>query len=79
MSVECAAPCSRVQCENMTTKERLTVNLEATDFRELQRMARKHNVSLAWLGRLAIERFLEQCNSQRELPFLFPSDNRLEP
>lgn len=68
-----------MQCDVMTTKERLTVNLEANDYRELQRIAQQHSVSMAWLGRRAIQRFLEQSNSQRELPLLFPSSNRLEP
>lgn len=68
-----------MQCYVMTTKERLTVNLEANDYRELQRIAQQHSVSMAWLGRRAIQRFLEQSNSQRELPLLFPSGNRLEP
>jgi len=45
------------------------VNLEAPEFQELQRLAKQHNVSMAWLGRRAIAWFLEQNNSQRELPF----------
>lgn len=56
--------------QNMTTKQRLTVNLEATELRELQRLAEQHNVSMAWLGRRAIVSLLEQNNSQREIPFL---------
>ena len=62
----------------MATKERLTVNLEADDYRELRRIAEQHSVSMAWLGRRAIERFLEQSNSQRELPIPLPSNDRLE-
>lgn len=53
----------------MTTKERLTVNLETTEYRELQRLAKEHQVSMAWLGRRAIAWFLEQNNGQREFPF----------
>ena len=53
----------------VTAKQRLTVNLEAPEFRELQALARQHDVSMAWLGRRAITWFLEQYNSQRELPF----------
>ena len=54
----------------MTTKQRLTVNLEAAEFRELQRLAEQHSVSMAWLGRRAIVSLLDQNNSQREIPFL---------
>ena len=57
----------------MAAKGRLTVNLKADDYRELQRIAQQHSVSMAWLGRRAIERFLEQSNSQREMPFALPS------
>lgn len=53
----------------VATKQRLTVNLEAPEFQELQRLAKQHNVSMAWLGRRAIAWFLEQNNRQRELPF----------
>ena len=54
----------------MTNKQRLTVNLEATEFQELQNLAQLHNVSMAWLGRRAIVFLLAQNNSQREIPFL---------
>ena len=65
-----AAGCSIVQQRAVAMKERLTVNLEAAEFQELQRLARQHNVSMAWLGRRAIAWFLEQQNSsQRDLPF----------
>ncbi len=59
-------------------KERLTVNLEAVEFQELQKLAKRHNVSMAWLGRRAIVWFLERENSQRELPFSPPVSNRLK-
>ena len=68
-----------MQCDVMTTKERLTINFEANDFRELQRIAQQHSVSMAWLGRRAIQRFLEQTNSQRELSFQFSPSNRMGP
>lgn len=54
----------------MANKQRLTVNLEAAEFQELQKLAQQHNVSMAWLGRRAIVFLLEQNNSQREIPFL---------
>lgn len=62
----------------MSAKERLTVNLESADFAELQQLAERHNVSMAWLGRRAIAWFLRQSNSQRELPFPPGDDIRVE-
>ena len=62
----------------VAAKERLTVNLQAQDYRELQRIAKQHSVSMAWLGRRAIERFLEENNSQLELPLSFTSSERQE-
>ena len=56
------------QCA-VAAKERLTVNLEAPEYQELRRLAKQHEVSMAWLGRRAITWFLEQSDSQRELPF----------
>lgn len=62
----------------MAIKERLTVNLEATEYQELQRLAKQHSVSMAWLGRRAITWFLEQSDDQRELPFPANFSDRLE-
>lgn len=62
----------------MVAKQRLTVNLEADDYRALQRIAQQHGVSMAWLGRRAIERFLEQSNSQLELPLSLAPREHLE-
>lgn len=53
----------------MTSKERLTVNLEKSEFLELQELARKNSVSMAWFGRQAIIRFLEQYKQEEfQLP-----------
>ena len=62
----------------MATKQRLTVNLETDEYQELQRLAMQHNVSMAWLGRRAIAWFLDQNDSQRELPFPRGARDRLE-
>lgn len=62
----------------MAAKERLTVNLEAAEFQELQRLAKRHSVSMAWLGRRAITWFLEQSHDQRELPFPPSFSDQLE-
>ena len=53
----------------MTTKERFTVNIDADQFEHLQRLAERHGVSMAWLGRQAIARFLAEQEPQSELPF----------
>lgn len=55
----------------MTSKDRLTVNLDRVEYRRLQELAQQHGVSMAWLGRQAIMRLLEQ-HQQRE--FQFPLD-----
>lgn len=52
----------------MTTKERLTINLDADEYQELQALAKEHKVSMAWLGRKAVVTLLEQ-QKQRELQF----------
>ena len=54
----------------MATKERLTVNIDAAQFEQLQRLAEEHEVSMAWLGRHAIARFLANESLQTEMPFL---------
>ena len=53
----------------VASKERITVNLDASDYRELQGLAKRHKVSMAWLGRRAIEAFLRERNGQLEFPF----------
>lgn len=55
----------------MTSKERLTVNLDKAEFLELQELAKANNVSMAWLGRQAIARLLEQYKQEE---FQFPLD-----
>ena len=51
------------------TKERLTVNIDRGQFEQLQRLAKEHSVSMAWLARHAIARFLSNEAPQTELPF----------
>lgn len=66
-------PHSAALCGNhaMASKKRLTVNLDCVEYHELQKWAERHSVSMAWLGRQAIVRLLEQ-HKQRE--FEFPLD-----
>ena len=58
----------------MAANYRVTVNLEAPEYRLLSALADKHRISLAWLGRRAIIEFLER-NEQEELqlPLKLPS------
>lgn len=55
----------------MTTKDRLTVNLDRVEYSQLQELAKRHGVSMAWLVRQAVARLLKQ-HQQRE--FQFPLD-----
>lgn len=52
----------------MTSKNRISVNLESDEYKELQALSKQHKISMAWLGRQAIIRLLEQ-NKQNELQF----------
>ena len=55
----------------MTSRERITVNLRKAQHRELQALAKLHNVSMSWIAQVAIERLLED-HKQRQ--FQFPLD-----
>lgn len=59
----------------MTSKERITVNLDKAQHRELQALAKQHRVSMSWLGQEAIARLLEQYK-QREFQFPLDLDQR---
>lgn len=55
----------------MASKNRLTVNLAGNEYQELFALAEKNNVSMAWLGRQAIVRLLEQNKHEElQLPLL---------
>ena len=52
-----------------TAKHRIAVNLDDQEFAALAEMARKHDVSLAWLGRQAVLEFVGRYgNEQLQLP-----------
>ena len=55
----------------MTSRERITVNLAKAKHRELQALAKRHNVSMSWIAQVAIERLLDQ---QKQREFQFPLD-----
>lgn len=55
-----------------TTKQRLSINLPDGEYAELAVLADKHNVSMAWIGRKAINDFLERYRGrQLQLPLMF--------
>ena len=53
----------------VTTKARITVNIEAAHYEHLRRLASEHKVSMAWLARQAIGYFLEASKSDPEFAF----------
>ncbi len=59
----------------MTSKERLSVNLDKSESLDLQEFAKLNNVFMAWLGRQAIIRLLEQ-HKQKEFQFSLALNQR---
>ena len=59
----------------MAAKQRITVNLEASERRRLQDLARHRKVSEAWLARRASLSLLEQTK-KHGLPFPFGANPR---
>lgn len=52
-----------------TTKHRIAANLTDTEFSELAAMARKYDVSLAWIGRQAVLEFIDRYSTEQlQLP-----------
>lgn len=52
-----------------TTKHRIAINLDDSEFAELAGMSDKHDVSLAWLGRQAVLEFIARYRSEQlQLP-----------
>lgn len=61
----------------VAAKHRVTVNLEDWEYRELSALSDKHRVSLAWLGRQAIIKFLERYEKDElQLPLNLSSGQR---
>lgn len=54
----------------MTAKHRVTVNLDDHEYEALSIVARQKRVSLAWLGRQAINELLERYAKDERQPFL---------
>lgn len=61
----------------MATKHRVTINIDAREFRQLTALSDKHRVSLAWLGRQAIIEFLQRREDEEiPLPLSLSSERR---
>ena len=48
-----------------TNKHRIAINLDDEEFSELDAMAERHDVSLAWIGRQAVLEFLSRYKDQQ--------------
>jgi hypothetical protein len=53
--------------------ERVTTTLSRSQKLQLDRLAEREGVKVAWLVRRAVERFLDQANGGPQLPFEFKS------
>lgn len=53
---------------------RLTVSLDPKDHAALAALAAKSDVSLSWVVRQAIHRFIQQHQAQPELPLALPDE-----
>ena len=61
----------------MTSKNRITVNLDADEYQELLAISQQQHISMAWLGRQAIIRLLEQYRQEEpQLALSFPEKRR---
>jgi hypothetical protein len=56
---------------------RVTVNMTPAQRAELERIARKNDVSFSWLIRRSIERTIEEANGGPLLPLDFGNDDRV--
>ncbi len=51
-----------------TTKRRISLNLPDGEYSRLAALAEQHDVSMAWVGRRAIQEFLERHTEKQQLP-----------
>lgn len=53
----------------MASKYRISVNLSEIEYKQLQALSEKHQVSMAWFGRKAISEYLQRStNEELQLP-----------
>lgn len=55
--------------------ERVTTTLSRAQKLQLDRLAGREGVKVAWLVRRAVERFLDEANGGPQLPFEFRGDH----
>jgi hypothetical protein len=61
-----------------TTKQRVSINLDDSEYAELAGLAERHKLSMAWIGRTAILEFLDRHRDKAlQLPLTF--SERAEP
>jgi hypothetical protein len=53
-----------------TTKQRISINLSDSEHTELAALAKKHNISMAWIGHQALLEFLERQRERESSPQL---------
>ena len=49
----------------MSSKHRISVSLSERQYRELSSISQEHKVSIAWLGRAAIEEMLKRIQNEQ--------------
>ena len=58
--------------------ERVTTTLSRSQKLQLDRLAEREGVKVAWLVRRAVERFLDQASGGPQLPFEFKSTDHAQ-
>ena len=53
-----------------TTKQRISINLPDDEYAALAALAKKNNLSMAWIGQKAIQDFLDRYRD-KQLPLTF--------
>ena len=60
----------------MTSKHRISINLSEREYQELSSLSKEHRVSMAWLGRKAVEKMLQELeNDEPPLPLRLLNKN----
>ena len=60
----------------MPQSHRISVGLSSTEHTELRELSEKHRVSVAWLGRQAINEFLERYRGKEfQIPLAWNGDS----
>ena len=65
----------------MSQKRRISLTLDEKEYAEISNLSEKHQISMAWICRQAINRFLEKSRNgdvQLPLPLLSKSDKGMK-